>query len=255
MRGRAFGGSLLTTLLLVLLATTTAEPLPASPSRVLAFATPTAIGLSRGLHGKVRLVGRPPSAPPFNKFFDQKCPVSAQQNTAVLVDTEGMLKDVVVRIAPGQLHGEPSSKVVTVRHVGCQLSPRTFAVLVDQEVEFVNDESSNHNVRAWDSSGVSFAVTLLSGGPPQRKVIASKPVAMRINCDFHSPQGGYVVVTDHPYFAVTAADGSYHISGIPAGYYKVEALHGWYGAKSEWVGLDGVNGTQLDFTYEAPAAP
>ena len=35
----------------------------------------------------------------------------------------------------------------------------------------------------------------------------------------------YITVVDHPYFAVTGKDGTYAIKDVPAGKYKIVALH------------------------------
>jgi hypothetical protein len=42
---------------------------------------------------------------------------------------------------------------------------------------------------------------------------------------------GYVFVSQHPFFAVTADDGSFELTNVPAGSYKVEAWHEKLGTK------------------------
>ncbi|MCC7261086.1 MAG: DUF2012 domain-containing protein, partial [Candidatus Latescibacteria bacterium] len=51
----------------------------------------------------------------------------------------------------------------------------------------------------------------------------------------HPWMAGYVVVTPHPYFAVTAADGSFEIKDVPAGKYVVEVWHEYLGTKTQEV--------------------
>jgi len=36
-------------------------------------------------------------------------------------------------------------------------------------------------------------------------------------CDIHPWMKGYIMVFDHPFFAITKEDGSFEIQGVPAG--------------------------------------
>ena len=40
-------------------------------------------------------------------------------------------------------------------------------------------------------------------------------IMVTFKCDVHSWMNAYVGVLDHPYFAVTAEDGGFDISGLP----------------------------------------
>ncbi|HMC89692.1 MAG TPA: hypothetical protein VKI17_09090, partial [Gemmataceae bacterium] len=40
---------------------------------------------------------------------------------------------------------------------------------------------------------------------------------LSVNCDIHKWMTAKVAVFDHPYYAVTQADGSYEIKNVPAG--------------------------------------
>ena len=42
-----------------------------------------------------------------------------------------------------------------------------------------------------------------------------------IKCDVHPWMKTWVLVSDHPYYAVTDSNGNYEISGVPAGTYEV----------------------------------
>ncbi len=44
---------------------------------------------------------------------------------------------------------------------------------------------------------------------------------MKVSCDIHPWMESYLLVMDHPFFAVTAEDGSFEIKGVPAGNQKL----------------------------------
>jgi hypothetical protein len=48
---------------------------------------------------------------------------------------------------------------------------------------------------------------------------------VRFKCDVHPWMFSYVTVCDHPYFAVTGADGAFKISDVPPGKYTLVAKH------------------------------
>ena len=75
---------------------------------------------------------------------------------------------------------------------------------------------------------------------------------IRFKCDVHPWMGAYMGVLDHPFFAVSGADGSFEIDGLPAGDYVIEAWHETLGTQTQsvTVAADGAVGVTFDF---APA--
>jgi hypothetical protein len=65
----------------------------------------------------------------------------------------------------------------------------------------------------------------------------------------------YVGVLDHPYFAVSAKDGSFKIANLPAGKYTIEAYHLKAGKKEQQITVGADEKKTVDFELEVPAAP
>ena len=63
---------------------------------------------------------------------------------------------------------------------------------------------------------------------------------MKVGCDAgHTWMTAYIAVFEHPYFAVTAADGSFRIGDIPGGTYKLVFWHEKLGRKVKKVTVTG----------------
>src|SRR5207247_5859701 len=54
---------------------------------------------------------------------------------------------------------------------------------------------------------------------------ASGEALVRVGCDVHPWMRGWLVVLDHPYAAVTGADGRFAIAAVPAGSYTLALWH------------------------------
>ena len=62
----------------------------------------------------------------------------------------------------------------------------------------------------------------MTKGQVNERAFEKAEVLVRMKCDVHPWMFAYVGVVDHPYFAVTGADGSFKLSGVPAGKSPVE---------------------------------
>ncbi len=76
------------------------------------------------------------------------------------------------------------------------------------------------------------------------------PKVVKLTCDVHPWERGFVVVTAHPFFAVSGADGSFIIEKVPAGEYTVEAWHAHYGLKTARVKVEESKSAEVSFSYD-----
>jgi hypothetical protein len=60
-----------------------------------------------------------------------------------------------------------------------------------------------------------------------------------------------VMVLEHPFFAVTKPDGTFEITGLPAGTYEIEAHHPKLGAKTMSVTVPATGSATADFSFSS----
>jgi plastocyanin len=105
--------------------------------------------------------------------------------------------------------------------------PELVAIRRGDSVTFTNSDTATHNVRASNELA-SFNVTMSAGGAGNtikfdRAGGARRPV--EIGCVFHSNMHAWIFVFDHPFYAVTKADGKFKLADVPAGEYELEMAH------------------------------
>ena len=104
--------------------------------------------------------------------------------------------------------------------------PLVLPVLVGTTVDFPNSDNVFHNVFSY-SQTKEFDLGRYPRG--QRKsILFDKPGVVKVYCDIHSYMYAVILVLGNPFFTVPGDDGSYSISNVPAGTYKLSL---WYGRK------------------------
>jgi hypothetical protein len=63
----------------------------------------------------------------------------------------------------------------------------------------------------------------------------------------------FVGVLDHPFFAVTSADGSFTIKGLPPGTYTIEAWQEKLGKQTQTVTIGAKENKEIAFSYKGAA--
>ena len=143
----------------------------------------------------------------------------------LLVDptTRGVANAVIALRPVGQPFAfDPPPREHLVEATGCRFVPRVVLARPGDTVRFANADPVPHNVRL----GPAFNVLLPAGngraaGPP---LVASR-TPDRFRCDIHPWMEGWVWAADTPYAAVTAADGSFTLPGVPPGPYRLTVWH------------------------------
>ena len=189
-------------------------------------------GASAQITGTVLLDGEAPEQQEINMAADAKCAAAHADpvlDESIVAGENGELANVVVSIvAPEgkELGGEVPKEPAVLDQVGCQYTPHVLAMMVGQEMIVKNSDPFLHNVHslALDNMGFNFGQPNKNpgqkppGGPPK---VAERYV---IKCDVHPWMLAHVNVFDHPYFAVSKADGTFEIptKGLEDGTYTIE---------------------------------
>lgn len=185
------------------------------------------------IKGFVLYEGEPPTQPTLERDSDPKC-AKGRADEAVVV-TKGKLRDVLVRIKNGTAgkHAAPATPVL-LDQKDCMYTPRVVGIVAGQKLAVRNSDNTFHNVWGTVANKDLF-------NKPQAPKAAdltldpSKAKAgdvVELKCGVHGWMHAYVAVQDHPYFAVTKADGTFEIKDLPQGTYELEAWHPELGTKT-----------------------
>jgi len=131
--------------------------------------------------------------------------------------------------------------------------------MTGQEITVTNQDPTTHNLHGFsiaEGGGEEslFNLAQPTGAPPITKD-ANGYDLIRMKCDVHPWMVAYIVVTDHPFFAVTGDDGGFTIEGVPPGKYTLEAWHEHYGVKTTEIEVADKGTAEAEFTFDAADKP
>ena len=129
--------------------------------------------------------------------------------------------------------------------------PRVQAVVAGQPLQIKNSDQTLHNVHGYKGPSTLFNQAQIPGMAPINQKLTDTDQVLKFKCDVHPWMTAYVLVSTNPFFAVTGDDGSYKITGVPAGKYTVEAWHERYGAKTAEITVEADKAAEAPFQYEA----
>jgi plastocyanin len=195
------------------------------------------------LKGNVRYAGARVEKKTVPVTIDQYlCGKEKEAGDLVLSSTSG-IRNVVV-----SLHGVPAgSKApangapVKMDQKQCVFVPRVVVVPVGGTVEFLNSDRLLHNVRGSGKENPPF-----NRAQPHARTISivfKSPEILRVDCDLHSWMRGWIVVAEHPFYAVTNEEGEFVFENVPPGKYKLQAWQETLGRANQEVTVAG-EGTQ-----------
>lgn len=204
--------------------------------------------------GTVKFTGTAPvmaDLPPSN---DPACEGRPAKEQSVVVK-DGRLQNVLVRVR-GNVAGAPpaASTHVTVDQSKCTYQPRVQGAVAGQQVMFKNSDGTLHNVRGVVGMKAVFNVAQPPSAAPVEKPLPADAEVLRLKCDVHPWMTAYVVSNPNPYFATTGEDGSFTISGLPAGTYTLEAWHETLGTKTAEVTVKDGAPAEASFEFAATDA-
>lgn len=103
--------------------------------------------------------------------------------------------------------------------------PHVLPVLLGTTVDFLNSDDVLHNVFSPDKCAEKFNLGSWPKGHTKSYTFKEPGCPATLLCNVHPEMQGYVVVLETPYYAVSAADGSYTIPDVPPGKYTLKIWH------------------------------
>jgi plastocyanin len=224
-----------------------------SPAAGAPAAPPAPIGAST-ISGTVKLDGAPPEARVIRMSSDPLCmPEGPTISEVVLVGPGNGLQNVFVYVKDGlgdRTFQAPQTPVVLDQR-GCKYMPHVFGAQVGQPVKIVNSDMTLHNVHAVPKQNTEFNFGQPLKGMEASQTFTKAEVMVPFKCDVHGWMAAYGGIVPHPFFAVTDADGTFEIKGLPAGTYTIEAWHERFGLQTQTVTVDGTAAGTAAFSYKA----
>jgi hypothetical protein len=202
------------------------------------------------IRGVVRFTGTPPVMRVPKKRRDAEYCKTKDVPADVVVVRQGKLEGVFVSLTgvPGT-YAPPETPVI-FDQVDCTYRPRIQGAVAEQVLEVRNEDGTLHNLHAYRAGESWFNRPQIKGAAPMSYDLPDAPAIIKLTCDVHPWMRAFVVVTTHPFFAVTGVDGELVIDRVPAGHHALSAWHPHYGAKTASVDVADSAATTVTFTYD-----
>ena len=206
--------------------------------------------------GHVKFDGAPPANPAVDMAEEAACKgkyTGPPVDPVVMVEN-GMLGNVVVYVKSGlpagQTYPVPNEPVVLDQR-GCLYHPRALAIMAGQQLAIKNSDPVLHNIKAQPKKNRPFNISQPTEGMTTNRTLPTPEDDVPVECNVHGWMHANIVVLPHPFFAVSGADGSFTIKGLPAGTYEIEARHAKLGTKTMSVTVPADGAGTADFTFAA----
>jgi plastocyanin len=124
--------------------------------------------------------------------------------------------------------------------------PHVLAITTGTTVDFPNSDAFYHNVFSL-SKTMRFDLGRYAAGH-SKALKFDRPGIVRVFCDIHSHMNAFILVFGHPFFAMTDAEGRYHIDRVPPGTYGVIAWNEGVSSEARPVTVPDGGAAELDFT-------
>jgi hypothetical protein len=170
---------------------------------------------------------------------------------------DGRLKNAVVKLE-GIAKGKDfeSKGDFTVTNKGCHFVPHVMVARKGAVMKVRNDDPLLHNSHFYLLKGkkkkkkniINLALPK-QGLEIGKKKILRKPGLISLQCDAHDFMQGWIWVVEHPYAVVTDSDGSFELSDVPAGSYKLTVWHEALGEKTVDVTVEAGKTTATDLSF------
>ncbi len=167
------------------------------------------------INGKVQYEGKAPKPKKLNMAADPICGKSHTGpvfNESFLINKEKYMQNVVVWINNPKHNAKIPETAVVLDQIGCQYIPHVTGIMKGQDLMIKNSDKTLHNIHSMSEVNSNFNFAMPAKSDPSTKNFNKTEDPFYIKCDVHPWMKSWIVVLEHPYWAVTDGDGNYSMA-------------------------------------------
>ena len=210
------------------------------------------------LKGHVKYDGKAPKPKRLRMDADPVCGSSHSgpvRSENFKMAKDGSMKEALVYLKNVDYTGDIPSEPAVLDQQGCIYVPHVFGMMAGQELLIKNSDATLHNIHSMPKVNKEFNFAMPKVVKKKKASFAkSEPDPFYIKCDVHPWMKTWVLVSDHPYYAVTDEKGNFSIDNIPPGTYDVVCWQEKFGSKRALTSkvTIGAGETTKDFVFSRP---
>ena len=216
--------------------------------------------------GTITFTGAAPELKKIDTSADAACGAKNPNLTSEdWIVKDGKLANTFVYIKDGTIDGAkkvseypwaPPPTAAVLDQNGCHYKPHVFGVVAKQAISITNSDPTTHNIHFQKGLNPDWNQSQPNGAGPLSHKLNVAETMVPVKCDQHPWMRAYIGVMKHPFFGVSAEDGTFTIKGVPPGKYTVVAWHEGPGKGTEKtmeVTVPAKGSATADFAFGASA--
>ncbi len=208
------------------------------------------------IRGRVLLTGPIPSPGVLAVQKNRTVCGEHMPDESLLVSPDRGIRNVAVVIDDIRAGKAARAGLAVLDNRACAFVPRVQTLVVGQTLELRNSDPILHNAHAYLPS---YETLFNLGLPHWRQVRHTLRHTGRISIDcnvLHTWMRAYLIVTEHPYAAVTDTRGRFSLEQVPAGVYTLRLWHERLGELRRLVSVGAKQEVSVRVEYEQiPSIP
>ncbi len=196
--------------------------------------------------GTIKFAGTPPARKELQVTKDKEvCGKKPHLSYDLIVGPNKGIENAVVSLVDVKKGQKWTITKATLDQNGCVYEPHVVVMPAGGTLDILNSDGILHNIHTYSKANSSIN----KAQPKFKKVLTekfAKPEIVKVTCDAHSWMLGWLVVSDHPYVAVTNDKGEFTLSNVPPGNYKLEVWQETLGKKVQDVVVKSKQETKLN---------
>ncbi len=200
------------------------------------------------IRGTVKVEGRLPKLPPLQATKYKEVCRDVPNESLIIGPRQGLRYAVITLEGLAKGKAVERETIHELDNVKCRFSPHVQAASVGQFVLLKNSDPILHTAHAvFANEQPQFNVGLYPGRVSRKPLVAAG--VAKVRCDVHPWMSAYIVVTEHPYHAISDIYGEYEFTDVPPGAYQLKVWHESLGTQEKRIEVKPAATQQLNFTF------